>query len=286
MLFADDTSIVIANANVQEYKHNVKITIQEINDWFCSNSLTINYNNYSLLTIFYKKNKKEIPFQIITTNTVLTNMNSMIFLGLTIDSTMLWKEHIISLAIKINKASFTIRGIKPLLNLNALKTIYYTYFHSVMSYGIIFWETSHFATNIFRIQKRMIRTITNRSKRDSCGLIFKQLQILTLPGQYVYSLLMFVNKSRECFYLILTFMVGIRVNLNLRLPTTNLKLVQKGVYHSAIKIFNHLPTEIKSLFEDPKHFKIEVRSFLLDHTLYSLDDYYRLTPNETYTNTS
>jgi hypothetical protein len=42
VLFADDTSIVIANANVQEYKHNIKITIQEINDWFCSNSLTIN----------------------------------------------------------------------------------------------------------------------------------------------------------------------------------------------------------------------------------------------------
>jgi len=212
-------------------------------------------------------------------------MNSTKFLGLTIDSTVLWKEHIISLVTKLNKASFAIRAIKPLLNV--LKMIYYSYFHSVMSYGIIFWGTSHFATNIFGIQKRMIRIITNRSKRDSCRSIFKQLQILTLPGQYVYSLLMFVNKSRECF-LSNSNIHGrnTRNNLNLHLPTTNLKLVQKGVYHSAIKIFNHLPTEIKSLFEDPKHFKIEVRSFLLDHTLYSLDDYYRLTPNETYTNTS
>ena len=124
---------------------------------------------------------------------------------------MLWKEHIISLAIKLNKASFAIREIKNLLNLNELKTIYYSYFHSVMSYGIIFWGTSHFATNVFRIQKKMTRIITNRSKRDSCRPIFTQLQILTLPGQYVYSLLMFVNKYRECFlYLILTFMVGIR----------------------------------------------------------------------------
>ena len=57
VLFADDTNIVIANANVQEYKHNTKITIQEINDWFCGNSLTINYNNCSLLTIFYKKKR-------------------------------------------------------------------------------------------------------------------------------------------------------------------------------------------------------------------------------------
>jgi hypothetical protein len=143
------------------------------------------------------------------------------------------------------------------------------------------------ASPTLRVRKGSPWAHTNRSKRDSCRPIFKQLQILTSPGQYVYSLLMFVNKSRECFYLILTFMVGIRVNLNLHLPTTNLKLVQKGVYYSAIKIFNHLPTEIKSLFEVPKHLKIEVRSFLPEHTLYSLEDYYRITPNETYyTNTS
>ena len=151
VLFADDTSIVIANANVQEYKHNAKITIQEINDWFCSNSLTINYYKTHYLQ-FSTIKQKEIPFQIITTHTILTNMNSTIFLGVTIDSTVLWKEHIISLAIKVNKASFAIRAIKLLLNLNVPKTIYYSYFHSVMSYGIIFWETSHFATNVFRIQ--------------------------------------------------------------------------------------------------------------------------------------
>ena len=134
----------------------------------------------------------------------------------------------------------------------------------------------------------MTRIITNRSKRDSCRPIFTQLQILTLPGQYVYSLLMFVNKYRECF-LSNSNIHGrnTRYNLNLHLTNTNLKLVQKEVYYSAIKIFNHLPTKIKFLFEDPKHFKTEVRSFLLQHTLYSLDDYYRLTPNETYyTNTS
>jgi len=201
---------------------------------------------------------------------------------------MLWKEHIISLAIKLNKASFAIRAIKPLFNLNVLKMIYYSYFHSVMSYGIISWGTSHFAINIFRIQNRMIRTITNRSKWESCRPIFKQLQILTLPGQYVYSLLMFVNKSRECFISNSDIHNrNTRYNLNLHLPTTNWKLVQKGLYYLAINIFNHLPTEINSLFEDPKHLKIEVRSFLLEHILYSLEDYYRLTPNETYyTNTS
>ena len=49
---------------------------------------------------------------------------------------------------------------------------------------------------------------------------------------------------------------------------------------------NYLPISIKSVFKDPMHFKIKLRSFLLEHSLYSLDEYFSVTPNETYfTNT-
>jgi len=34
VLFADDTSIVIANSNVKEYKHNIKLAMHEIHNWF------------------------------------------------------------------------------------------------------------------------------------------------------------------------------------------------------------------------------------------------------------
>jgi len=134
----------------------------------------------------------------------------------------------------------------------------------------------------------MIRIITNKSRRDSCRQVYKQLQILTLPGQYVYSLLMFVSRFRELF-LSNSDIHGrnIRYNLNLHHPSTNLKLVQRGVLYSGVKFFNHLPINIKLLFKDPMHFKIKLRSFLLEHSLYSLDEYFSVTPNETYiTNTT
>lgn len=193
---------------------------------------------------------------------------------------MNWKEHIMSMMNKLNKACFAIRTVKPFLTWKVLKMVYFAYFHPIMAYGIIFWGTSNLYINIFRIQKRMIRILTNRTKRESCRQLYKQLQILTLTGQYIYSLLMFVNKYRECF-LTNSDIHGrnTRYNLNLQLPTTNLKMVQKGVYYSGIKIFNHLPTDIKSSFTEPKQFKIKVKSFLLEHTLYSLDEYYELTTN-------
>jgi hypothetical protein len=45
--------------------------------------------------------------------------------------------------------------------LDVLRTIYFSNVHSVISYGIIFWGNSHFSINIFKIQKRIIRIITN-----------------------------------------------------------------------------------------------------------------------------
>jgi hypothetical protein len=47
--------------------------------------------------------------------------------------------------------------------------------------------------------------MTNNGKHDSCQHLFKQLQTLTLPSQYIFSLLVFVAKKR-CFYPILKSM--------------------------------------------------------------------------------
>jgi len=183
-----------------------------------------------------------------------------------------------ALTFKLNKACFAIRAIKPFMPARVLKMVYYSYFHSVMSYGVIFWGSSHFSTNIFRIQKRIIRIITSRSKRDSCHQLYKQFQILTLPGQYILSLLLLVIKYRELFPLNSNIHDrNTRYNHNLHPPTTNLKLVQKGVLYSGIKIFNPLPTNIKSFSKDPEHFKNKLKNFLLEHTLYSLNEYYQVT---------
>jgi len=118
----------------------------------------------------------------------------------------------------------------------------------------------------------------NRSKHDSCHQLYKQLQILTLPGQYILPLLLFVIKNRDFFPLNSDIHDrNTRYNDNLHPPTTNLKLVQKGVFYSGIKIFNRLPTSIKSLSKDSKHFKNKLKNFPHEHTLYSLNEYYQVT---------
>ena len=111
---------------------------------------------------------------------------------------------------------------------DVLRTIYFSYVHSVNSYGIIFGGNSCFSTNIFKIQKRIIRIITNTGRHDSCRQLFKQLQILPLPSHYIYSLLVFVKKNRKLFLSNSEIHeLNTQYNQNLHLPSTNLTMVQK-----------------------------------------------------------
>jgi len=68
-----------------------------------------------------------------------------------------------------------------------------------------------------------------------------------------------------------------RFKHNLHLPSTNLTLVQKEALHSGRKIYDHLPLNIRMLSKNAKQFKSKLRSYLVEHTFYSLDQYYQLT---------
>jgi hypothetical protein len=48
------------------------------------------------------------------------------------------------------------KGNDDNMSLNTLKDIYHSYFHSVMTYGLIYWGNSSYAEKVFKMQKRVI----------------------------------------------------------------------------------------------------------------------------------
>jgi hypothetical protein len=123
---------------------------------------------------------------------------------------------------------------------------------------------------------RVIRIVTNKGRRDSCRQLFKQLQILTLPSQYMFSLLVFVNKNKELFLTNSEIHdINTWYNQNLHLPSTNLTLVQKGVLYSGSKIYNRLPLSIEAHSNNAKRFETSPKNYLIEHAFYTLDEYYQ-----------
>jgi hypothetical protein len=99
--------------------------------------------------------------------------------------------------------------------------VYFSYFHSILSYGIIFWGNSAHSKYIFKIQKGTIRVVTNSGMRDSYRELFKNLQILPLASQYIFCLLMFLVRNRELFKLNSDIHhITTRYNNDFHLPST------------------------------------------------------------------
>jgi hypothetical protein len=86
---------------------------------------------------------------------------------------------------KLNKASYVIRALKSLLSFKSLMMVYFSAVHSVISYGIIFWGISTYSKIVFKIQKRIIRVITNSDNKASCRELFKNyMSSLFSPNIY------------------------------------------------------------------------------------------------------
>jgi len=85
------------------------------------------------------------------------------------------------------------------MSLVVLRSTYFLYAHSIISYGIIFWGNSSYSEDIFKIQKRIIRITMNSSRNASCRQLFKDLNILPIRSQYIYSIFLFVTKNKDQF---------------------------------------------------------------------------------------
>jgi hypothetical protein len=76
---------------------------------------------------------------------------------------------------------------------------YFAYFHSVFRYGIIFWGNATNSYKILKLQKRVIRIMSGAEPRASCRDLFRRHEILPVPCQYIFSLMLFIIDNPNNF---------------------------------------------------------------------------------------
>lgn len=124
--------------------------------------------------------------------------------------------------------------------------------HSILKYGIILWGQAPEAKQTFKIQKRIIRTITNTKRTESCRPHFKKLNILPLPCIFIYEVIMFVKKNlvnNDTLYKFNSSLhpYNTRQACNLHQPMCTSTLYQKSTFSSGIQFFNKLPIHLRTL---------------------------------------
>jgi hypothetical protein len=151
VLYADDTSLIITGSNPVQFSTKVNTVFANINEWFRSNLMSLNFDRTHFLQ-FRTKNSQKLDLNITLLNKHITNTINIKFLGLTIDE-MSWKCHINHVLTKLSSTCYVIRTVTPHMAKETLRMIYFSYEHSILSYGIILWGNSLHSISVFEMQK-------------------------------------------------------------------------------------------------------------------------------------
>jgi hypothetical protein len=88
---------------------------------------------------------------------------------------------------------------------------------------------------------------------------FKILRLLTVPLQYILSLMKFLVNNLENFLFNNTIHTKFTTNrMCLHVPETNFSLWQRGIYYTSVKICNKLPKYIVDSTENKKQFIVKL----------------------------
>ena len=103
VLFADDTSIIVTNHSPTDFTNDINKVFGNINDWFIINLLSLNSDKTYYLQ-FLTKNSHKININMCCENKQIINAYSTRFLGLLIDSSLSWNNHIDQVISKLSTA--------------------------------------------------------------------------------------------------------------------------------------------------------------------------------------
>jgi hypothetical protein len=106
--------------------------------------------------LFTTKNNSFSNFDITYKDKKLTTADSIKFLGLTLDNSLSWKKHIEAIVPKLSAATFAMRAVQPFLSLDSFKLIYYSYFHSMLTYGIRVWGNTPTVMIFSELQRKLL----------------------------------------------------------------------------------------------------------------------------------
>jgi hypothetical protein len=116
--------------------------------WFNANHLVVNVEKTNIVT-FMTTGLPQYPLAVGYADTLVKETTSIKFLCVQIDNHLNWKNLISQIIPKLSAAFFAVRKLFHILNLDALRMVYFAYIHSVIKYGIIFWGNSIDADRVF-----------------------------------------------------------------------------------------------------------------------------------------
>lgn len=270
-LFADDSTMAVDSSSINELSFKASRLAKTMQNYCATSGLFLNNSKTDLLV--FSTTKLDYSLLVKMDNSCVKLNNTVKFLGVYMDPLLKWGAHIDYVVGKLATHCFVIWQLRRSVTLHILKMYYFSHIQSCLNYCNICWGNCSRSSEVFTLQKKIVRTMLFKPPRYSCKSFFIELGILTVPCLYILNCVLYIREHPDQFKgRISPNGINLRPNYNLNIPGHTLSSVAKGPKLMAIKLFNKLPTQIK-MINVVQLFKKEVKSLLLKNAFYSVEEY-------------
>lgn len=216
--FADDTALLCYANSYHELGIKLRSDVAIIHDWFIVNNMVPNSSKtelliYSLLKIDLSVVAEELGPIYLHNQGFCNNcsclpihtVDNVRYLGVNLDSKLNWSKHINILVKRLSKVNYGISYLSKHVTPNLLRVLYYSWFQSVLSFGITHWGGTYstYFKSVMVSQKNALRTVNGLpfNSRERTQPLFDLWGFLPVADLYRYNLVIFMYKYSYLFEL-------------------------------------------------------------------------------------
>ena len=186
--FADNTALIITSNSTRILQEATNSELSKVSEWMESNSPTVNPSKTkSLLISTYIR--KTVPLMSFTFNEEkIEPSKSAKYLGVLIDNTFKFNEHITYLESKISRSVGIIARLSRYLPTETLTILYHSLVSTHLLYALPAWASTcaSYTYKVTMLQNKVIRIMTKTSKFEPISPQYYNLKILKLNDLYRY----------------------------------------------------------------------------------------------------
>lgn len=259
--FADDVAIIVKGESWEQTHTQATGVMDRIAKWFELNSLTVNISKTKYITFSINKTGQPTESEITLhqNNCSASNrdcncqkiekVESIRYLGLTLDQHLKWQEHIQGLVSRIRRTFHLFVLTRNWLSRRNIQMVYYAFVYSILIYGIPVWGGAY-ATTFSTLEVAIntaLRIATKSQRRTPTANLYKDLDVLSPRMTHVYRLAIYVHKNIDKFERRnITRTTRTNVNYVLLMTRPNNDFYTRQLPWLGPAIFEHLPLQIKT----------------------------------------
>ena len=154
--------------------------MKRLNSWLNANKISLNAGKTEFVIFRSQSHKLDfVPYLKISGNRIYSSQ-FVKYLGVLLDEHLTWKNHVSSVAKKLQRANGMLAKIRHYVPLNSLLNVYHAIFSSHMRYACQVWglRDSTVTHRILTLQKSAVRLMTFSEPRSASLPLFANLGIL------------------------------------------------------------------------------------------------------------